>query len=87
MIKLIVFLILGIIVINAFSIDFSFFLGGFGNLLNSITSFAPTIFQFVINCISVILSAPLISKILGILFALSVVFLIYYKFVGGDNND
>lgn len=87
MIKLIVFLILAIIVINAFSIDFSFFLGGFGDLLNSIVSFTPTILQFVINCIGVILSAPFISKILGVLFALSVVFLIYYKFIGGESND
>ena len=85
MIKLIVFLILGIIVINAFSIDFSFFLGGFGYLLNSITSFLTTILQFIINCVGVLFSAPLISKILGILFALSVVFLVYYKFVGGDD--
>lgn len=85
MFKLIVFLLLFVIVISAFSISLDFFVNGFNSISNIFTSFANNFFGIFENIFNSLFNAPTLS--LFILMGLVFVILRYViSLLGGDKD-
>lgn len=85
MFKLIVFLLLFVIVISAFSISLGFFVDGFSSISNIFTTFANNFFGIFENIFNSLFNAPTLS--LFLLMGLVFIILRYViSLLGGDKD-
>ena len=85
MFKLIVFLILFLIVISAFSVSLGFFMDGFTSISSIFTTFANNFFSIIENFFSSLFQAPTLSLfiLMGIVF---IILRYVISLIGGDRS-
>lgn len=86
MIKLIIFLILVIIIVSAFSFDLGFFTTGITNLFTSLTNGLSVFGDFFKNMFNLVFEAPTLSMFLGISIAMIIIELIINSLIGKGND-
>lgn len=85
MIKLIIFLVLFLIVISAFSVSLGFFINGFESLTTIFTTFADNFFSIIENIFNSLFNSPILSlfMFIGLVF-ICLRYLI--SLIGGDKD-
>lgn len=83
MFKLIVFLILFLIVISAFSVSLGFFVNGFTSISDIFTSFANNFFGIIENFFNSLFQAPTLSLFLFMGFVF-IILRYLISLIGGD---